>query len=94
MLSKISQRKANNIWFHLYVEVKNNINEQTKQKQIHRYRKQTHGCQRAGGVEGMGKKGEGIEKHRLVFNSPGYVKYSTGNTVNDIGVATYAAGGY
>ena len=29
--------------------LKTNINEKTKQKQIHRYRKQTDGCQRDGG---------------------------------------------
>ena len=32
------QRKTNTICFHLYVESKNNINEQTKQKQM-------NGCQ-------------------------------------------------
>ena len=43
MLSKISQRKANTGWFHLYVESKkyNKLVNITEKKQIHRYREQT-----------------------------------------------------
>ena len=46
--------------------LKNKINEQTKQKQIHRYREKTDGCQK---VEVLGKrvkKYEDIKKHKLV----------------------------
>ena len=45
--------------------LKNNISEQTKQKQTHRYREQTDGCQMGGVVGGLGEKHERIEKHRL-----------------------------
>ena len=41
--------------------LKNKLNEQTKLKQTHRYREQTHGCQREGGVGGLDEKGEGIK---------------------------------
>ena len=49
--------------------LKNNINEQTRQKQSHRYREQTVGCQRrrgwgAWGVAELGKNSEGIKKYR------------------------------
>ena len=46
MLSEISQRKTNTMYFHSYVESKNQ--NKTQQKQTHRHRKQD-GCQR--GVE-------------------------------------------
>ena len=36
--------------------LKNKINEQTKQKQTHRYRDQIDGCQVGGGIRGLGKK--------------------------------------
>ena len=39
--------------------VKNNINKQTKQKQTHRYREQTDGCQRRGGLGHWVKKVKG-----------------------------------
>ena len=46
ILSKVSQIKKINIWYHLYVESKNNTNESNiKQKQTHGYRKQTNGYQ-------------------------------------------------
>ena len=51
-----SDRKTNTIWYHLYVESKSGTNEHkygtmnlsTKQKQTHRHREQTCGCQRGG----------------------------------------------
>ena len=46
--------------------LKNKINEQTKQKWIHRYREQTDDCQKGQGFKGLGEKGEGIEKYTLV----------------------------
>ena len=39
-------------------------NKQTKQRQIHRYREQTDGCQTGGGL-GTWWKGEGIKKYKL-----------------------------
>ena len=45
MLSEMGHRKTITIWFHLYVESKN---KWTKQKQAHRYREQTGGCQKGG----------------------------------------------
>ena len=48
ILSELSQRKANSIWYHLYMESKKKIqmNLFTKQKQTHRHRKQTYGYQK------------------------------------------------
>ena len=52
-LSEISQKKTSTIRFHLYVESKKtklmNKHTITKQKQTHRYREQTGGCQRGEG---------------------------------------------
>ena len=47
MLSEISQRKTNTVWYHLYVESKkyNKLVNITKQKQTHSYREQTSGYQ-------------------------------------------------
>ena len=52
MLSEISQRKTNTVWYHLYVESKkyNRLVNITKKRQTHRYRAQTSGYQ--GGGEG------------------------------------------
>ena len=64
--------------------IENKINEQTKLKQTHRYIKQTDGCQREGGWE-AGWKGEGLRSTNWYLqNSPGDVKYSIGNIVNNI----------
>ena len=51
MLSKISQRKPNAEWFHLYVEYKkqNKWTNITKQKQTHTYREPPGGCSWEGG---------------------------------------------
>ena len=47
MLSEISQRKTNTIWYHLYVESKeyNKLVNMTKKKLTHRYGEQTGGYQ-------------------------------------------------
>ena len=45
---------------------KNKINEQVGQKQTHKYREQTDGCQMGEVLGGMGEKGEGIKKYKLV----------------------------
>ena len=56
MLSGISQRKTNTIWFpDLYLESK-----KTKQKQTHRDRKQTGSYQRETGL-GVSEMGERVE---------------------------------
>ena len=57
VLSEISQRKRNTIWFHSYEESKNQ-NKHTKQKQTLKYREQTGGCQRGRDFR-MGEIGEG-----------------------------------
>ena len=44
------------VWMRLNMSTQNNINEQTKQEQTHRYREQTNGCQRGGRAWGLGKK--------------------------------------
>ena len=49
ILSEVSQRTTNIIGNHLYVEAKKMIQmhlKSTKQKQTHRFRKQTYGYQR------------------------------------------------
>ena len=53
--------------------LKNRSNKQTKQKQTHRYKKQTDGYQRGRGW-GMGEKDEEIKKNKLVVTkqSQGY----------------------
>ena len=47
MLSEISQRKTNTVWYHLYVESKkyNKLVNIIKTKQTHRYREETRGYQ-------------------------------------------------
>ena len=47
------------------MDLKNKINEQVEQKQIHRYREHFDGCQMGRGLGGLGEKGEGIEKYKL-----------------------------
>ena len=42
MLSEISERKTSNVWFHIHVESKKEMNrEQTKQNQTHRWTEKT-----------------------------------------------------
>ena len=64
---------------------KNNINEQTKQKQTHRYREQTGACQMGGRLGGWVEKMKGLRSTNWQLqNSHGDVKYSIGNIVNNI----------
>ena len=49
VLSEISQRKTNTIWYDIYVNLKKRI---TEQKQIHRYTIQTSGYHLEGEVGG------------------------------------------
>ena len=59
--------------------LKNNINEQTKQKQNHRHREQTDGCQ--WGLEAWVEKVQGLgSTDWQLQNSHRAVKYSVGNT--------------
>ena len=54
ILSEVSQRKTNTTWYHIYVESKIwHKLKSTEQKQNHRQRQQTCGCQMTG------KMGEG-----------------------------------
>ena len=68
MPSKINQTKkykCHMISLTRYMwNLKNSINEQTKQKQI--FVTQTDGCWREGGLGGLGEKGKGIKKYKLV----------------------------
>ena len=48
--------------------LKSKINEQRKEKETHKERDQTDGCQRRK-VEGLGEKGEEIEKYKLVVTN-------------------------
>ena len=52
MLSEVTQRKTNIVWYHLYVESKqyNKLVNITKKKQTPRYREQTSGYQLGGGA--------------------------------------------
>ena len=42
-----------------------NLKRKTKQRQTHRYREETEGCQKGVGP-GAGEKGEGIKNYKLV----------------------------
>ena len=72
-------------------KLRNKRNEQTKQKQTHKYREQTGGCQ-MGAWWGMVEKSERIEKYKLVVTkqSLGW-EYNLGSIVNNILMATYNA---
>ena len=65
MLREISQTKTNTIWFPYMWNLKNKINEQTKQKQMHRYKEQTDGSQVGRVLRSLGEKDEGIKKYKL-----------------------------
>ena len=64
MLSEISQRKTNTIWFHLNVESKIQ-NKQTRQKQTHRYRERTDGHQTGENWRRWVKKVKGLKMYKL-----------------------------
>ena len=64
--------------------IKNKINEQTKQTQTYRYRQHFDGI-RQQGVGEMGKKEEGTKKYELVVIKLSWnIKYSLGNIVSNI----------
>ena len=65
--------------------LKNNINEQTKLKQTHRYTEQTDGYQRGGGLKNWMKKVKELRSTDwFLQNSHRDVKCSIGNIVNNI----------
>lgn len=67
-------------------------NKQSKQKQTHRYREQTDGCQTGGGSGGWMKKVKGLRSTNWqLHNSHGNVNYSIGNTVNNTIITMYGA---
>ena len=69
MLSEISQRKTNTVWYHLCVESKkyNKPLNITKKKQTHRYREHTGGYQWGEG------RGEGQYRRRGLQGTNYYV---------------------
>ena len=90
MLSEMGHRKTITIWFHLYVESKN---KWTKQKQAHRYREQTGGCQK-GGCGGGGWQNKWGELRGTDFSykidKSWYIIYSRENIVNNIVITLYS----
>lgn len=59
------RKKTNTTWLHLYVESKNKTNEQSnKQKQIHKYKEQTGGCQNGGGWGTWAKQVKETDKYK------------------------------
>ena len=60
MQSEISQTKQDILWFHLYVESKEQNKHTKKEKQTYKYPKQTDGCQREGEEGGRVKWMEGL----------------------------------
>ena len=86
ILNEVSQKKTNNVQYHLYVESKiwhkwTYVWNKTNQKKTYRYREQTCGCQ----GEGEGKDWEfGISSCKLLYT--GWINskvllYSTGNYI-------------
>ena len=72
--------------------LKNKINEQTKQKQTYRYREQTGGCQMGGMREDWMKKVKRLRSTKWQLqNSHGDVKYSVENTVINVVITVYGA---
>ena len=65
--------------------LKNKVNEQTKQKQTYRCREPTAGCYRGGVLGGWVVEVKGLRNiNWQLQNSHGDVKYSIGNTVNNV----------
>ena len=68
--------------------LKNNINEKTKNRNRHRYKEQTYGCERGRGL-GASVKGEGGKKYKLVVTKWLWgVMYSIENIVNSSVITT------
>ena len=87
--------KSGNIFFqvHFFHKLQNVSGfKQTKQKQIHRYREQTDGCQKGNGLRNWVKKLRKLRsKNWLLENNHGDIKYSTGITVDNIVINMYSA---
>ena len=73
MLSKINQRKTNTIWFHLYVESKEQ-NKHTNKTETYTDTVKTE----------VGRMGEQVGRSKNLQNSHRGMKYSIGNTVSNI----------
>ena len=89
---KVSQRETNIIRFHLYVESKE------QNKQTHKTRNKPGDTEnklkfaKGEGVGGLGVKGEGLNStNGQLRSSHRDVKYSTGNTVNNIVITVHGA---
>ena len=64
MITETDHRKTNTKYDFIYMQIlNNNINEETKHKQTHRYRLMVD---RGRGFGGLSEKGEGIKKYKLV----------------------------
>ena len=71
---------------------KDKINQQTKQKQTHRYREKTDGCQMEGGLGNWVKNVKGLRSTNwLLQNNHRDVRYSIGNVVNNTVITMYGA---
>ena len=70
IVSKVSQKKTNTIWYHLYVEPKilHKWVLSMKQKQTHRNREQTHGGQGEEHWEGRIGSLELADANYYIFN--------------------------
>lgn len=65
--------------------LKDELNEQTKQKQTHRHGEQPDGCRMGGGSGGWAKKAMGLRStNGQLQNSHRDVEYSLGDIVNNI----------
>ena len=66
MLSEISQKKINTVWFHLYVESQkqNKQTNKTKQNKNNWYREENGDCQTMG-EWGAGETGEGDQEAQI-----------------------------
>ena len=83
-VSKISQRRQIPYYFTYMHNLRNRVNEQTKQKQTHRYKEQVDGCQMGEGLGRWMKKVKGLRSTNWQLqNSHGDVKYSIGNIVSN-----------
>ena len=71
--------------------LKNKVNEETKQKQTHRYTEQTDGCQMGAGLGDWVKKVTGLRSTNWQLqNSHGDMKFSIGNILNNIVISMYS----
>lgn len=91
VLSEISQAKEDKYHMVSFMwNLKNKINQQTKQKHTHRYGKQTLGCQR-GDRMGARLNCEEIKKYKLIVTKyHGGMKYRIENISNNVATSMYS----